>query len=414
MPQKVAPAAAQPSTGPLSGVTVLDLTSVLMGPFATQQMGDMGADVIKVEMPEGDVLRGNLPARHAGMPGQFLNLNRNKRGIVLDLKRPAARRAFLRLVRQADVVVHNLRPQAVERLELGYQALRVENPRLIYCAARGYRADGPYGRRAAYDDLIQAGSGLCSLIERTTGQPAYVPTALCDKIAGLTIVYAVAAALFARERSGCGEEIEVPMLEVNTAFNLAEHIAGFAFEPPLGPLGYARMLSMYRRPYRTADGWLALTPYSDRDWRRFFAFAGRPELAEDPRFRDIGARVQNIDALYAFVEEVARRHGTAEWMAFCEEASIPAMPVRALEELWDDPHLQATGFFGTAEHPSEGGYRTIGFPVRFASQTHTLRRHAPRLGEHGREVLAEAGLSADEIEAALSAAAPLAVGGTGS
>lgn len=399
---------AAPATGPLTGITVLDLTTVLMGPFATQQLADMGAEVVKVEMPGGDILRRNQPARHPGMPGQFLNLNRNKRSIVLNLKRAPARRAFLRLVRRADVLVHNLRPQAVERLGLGAEALQAENPRLIYCAARGFREDGPYGRRAAYDDLIQAGAGLCTLIERTSGTPAYVPTALCDKIAGLTIVYAVTAALFARERSGRGERIEVPMFESNIAFNLAEHVCGFAFEPPEGPLGYGRLLSRYRRPYRTADGWIALTPYGDRDWQRFFAFAGRAELAEDPRFRDVAARVQNVDALYAFVEEAAQRHTTDEWIAFCEEASIPAMPVRTPEELWQDPHLQAIGFFGTAEHPSEGPYRTIGFPVRFASQTRVLRRHAPRLGEHGREILAEAGLAPDEIEAALQtgAAAP--------
>lgn len=390
--------------GPLAGVTVLDLTSVLMGPYATQILGDMGADVIKVEMPGGDILRHNRPARNPDMPGQFLNLNRNKRSIVLDLKQPAPLEAFLRLVERADVVIHNLRPRAVASLGITAEALHARNPQLIYCAARGFGEAGPYGDRAAYDDLIQAGSGLCTLLERVSGTPAYVPTAMCDKIAGQAIVYAVTAALFARERSGKGESIEVPMFEVNVAFNLAEHLAGYAFEPAMAPFGYGRLLSRFRKPYRTADGHIALLPYTDRNWVRFFAFIGRPGLATDPRFVNVGARIQNIDTLYGLVEEAAATRTTAEWLAFCEEASIPAMPVQPPEALWTDPHLAAIGFFETAEHPSEGAYKSVRFPIGFAEHRPQMRRHAPRLAEHTREVLREAGLADSEIEALLAPA----------
>ena len=385
--------------GPLAGVTVLDLTSVLMGPFATQILGDMGADVIKIEMPGGDILRHNRPARHPDMPGQFLNLNRNKRSIVLDLKQESARAALMRLVDRADVLIHNLRPRAIADLGITAEVLRERNPRLIYCAARGFSEAGPYGDKAAYDDLIQAGSGLCTLLERVTGTPAYVPTAMCDKIAGQAIVYAVTAALFARERSGLGESIEVPMFEVNVAFNLAEHLAGFAFEPAMAPFGYGRLVSRFRKPYRTADGYIALLPYTDRNWARFFEFIERPELAADARFRDVGGRIENIDILYALVEEAAAQRTTRAWVEFCDEASIPAMPVRAPEALWSDPHLVAIGFFETAEHPSEGPYKSVGFPIGFAEHPTKRRRHAPRLAQHTREVLREAGFSEAEIDA---------------
>ncbi len=390
--------------GPLTGIRVLDLTSVIMGPFATHILADMGADVIKVESPEGDSLRHYVPQRSPGMAGNVLNLHRNKRAIVLDLKRPECQAALNRLIETADVFVHNLRPKAIAGLGYGYEQVRAIRPDIVYCGAYGFSAAGPYGDKAAYDDLIQAGSGIAALYGEVHGTPAYVPTVICDKLAGQAIAYAVLAALLQRERGGGGQAIEVPMFETSIEFALVEHMVGFAFDPPLGRPGFQRLLSESRKPYRTKDGFACILPYSDRNWDDFYAFTGRTEFRGDARFQRLAQRVQHIDLLYRMVEEEAVKRTNAEWVAFCDRVSIPCMPVMKLDELPDDPHVQAVGLFSEAEHPTEGRYRSVRSPVSFSGTPFRVRRPAPRLGQDTAQVLAEAGLSQSEIAAVLAAA----------
>ena len=384
--------------GPLAGIRILDLTSVIMGPFATHILGDMGADVVKIEGPEGDSIRHYRPQRGKGMSGTFLNLNRNKRSVVLDLKRPECKAALRKLIETADVFVHSIRPQAIERLGLGYEQVRAIKPDIVYCGAYGFGAAGPYAHKAAYDDLIQAGAGIADLSKLVYGRPAYSPTVICDKLSGQAIAYSILGALFHRERTGVGQAIEVPMLETTIEFTLQEHMGGFGFEPPLGPPGFSRLMHPSRKPFRTKDGYACILPYSDRNWQDFYDFTGRTEFKDDPRFRTLPERVLKIDVLYDMIEEEAPKHTNAEWVAFCDRVSIPCMPVMALEELPNDPHVKAVGLFGTAEHPSEGLYRTVRSPVSFSETPFQIRHHAPRLGEHTAEILAEAGLSRDEIE----------------
>lgn len=384
--------------GPLDGVRIADLTTVVMGPLATRTLGDLGADVIKVEPPEGDFPRHFEPARNPGMSGFSLNLNRNKRSVVLDLKTPAGHQALLDLVATCDVFVTNLRDRAIDALDIGYDRLRGERQDLVYCSARGFGSGGPYADKAAYDDVIQAGSGLASLFERVGGEPAYVPSIIGDKVAALHITYAVLAALYRRAVTGRGDLVEVPMAESLAAFNLVEHLSGHAFDPPLGSFGYGRLMSSGRRPRRSADGWVCVMPYSDANWRDFFALAGRTDAATDPRFATINARVEHVEELYRELDAIVAERTTAEWMALCDGASIPAVPVVDLEHADEDPHLGAVGLLSTVEHPTEGPYRRILDPVTFAEGGGGLRRHAPLLGEHTAEVLAELGYDRDRID----------------
>jgi crotonobetainyl-CoA:carnitine CoA-transferase CaiB-like acyl-CoA transferase len=384
--------------GPLDGIRILDLTSVIMGPFATHILADLGADVIKVESPGGDSLRHHRPLRNAGMSGSFLNLHRNKRSIVLNLKQAQCRTALNRLIETADVFVHSLRPKTAERLGYAYEQVKAIKPDIVYCGACGFGARGPYGDKPAYDDVIQAGSGMSALLAELHGEPAYVPTVICDKLSGQAVAYAILAALFQRARGGGGQSIEVPMLETSIEFNLAEHTGGSAFVPPLGKPGYTRLLSKRRKPYRTRNGYACILPYSDRNWQDFYAFTGRTEFANDRRFRRLIDRVENIAILYQMIEEEAPKRTTAEWVAFCDRVSIPCMPVLSLDQLPEDPHVKAVGLFGTADHPSEGRYRTVRSPVSFSAAPFRIRRHAPRLGEHTAELLAEVGFSSQQIE----------------
>jgi crotonobetainyl-CoA:carnitine CoA-transferase CaiB-like acyl-CoA transferase len=380
--------------GPLKGVRIVDLTNVIMGPFATHILADMGADVIKVESPEGDSFRNYLPNRHAKMSGSFLHLNRNKRSVVLDLKTAPGREALDRLIDTADVFVHALRPQAIAKLGYDEAVVRARKPDIIYCGAYGFGAAGPYGNKAAYDDLIQAGSGLAALHMTARGEPAYMPTVLCDKLTGQAMAYSILAALFHRERTGIGQAIEVPMFETTIEFGFIEHLHGFGFIPPLSEPGFRRVLDKFRKPYKTADGYACILPYSDANWQAFFDFTGRTEFKGDPRFTRLESRVQNIEILYATVEVEAVHHSTAEWVAFCDRVSIPCMPVIAQADLPDDPHLQAVGFFGTAQHPTEGEIRTMRPSVTFSETPSQIRFQAPGLGEHTDEIMRELGLAA--------------------
>lgn len=394
--------------GPLDGIRVLDLSSIILGPTATQIMGDMGADVIKVEAPEGDGTRQLGPMRSPHMGAVFLGCNRNKRSLVLDLKRPEARDALLRLAETADIFVHAMRPQAIERLGLTYGELAAANPRIVYCGTYGYRAAGPYGRKPAYDDMIQAGCGLAGLFERRDGQPAYVPNAVADKVAGLVVVYALSMALFHRERTGEGQAVEVPMFESLVAFTMAEHLYGRSFDPPMGGTGYPRQISPGRRPYRTKDGYIGVLPFSDKQWTAVFEIAGRPDMAQDARFGSLTARGENIDALYAELETMLSARSTAEWLDEFDAANVPAMPVHSLDALLEDEHLVATGFWRPFEHETEGPMTTMDLPVHFSRSPGAIVRGAPRLGQHTREVLMEAGLDEAAVEALTASGAAVA------
>ena len=384
--------------GPLSGVRVLDLTSVVLGPYATQMLGDLGADIIKIEAPEGDTTRYTGPRRHADMASLFMGINRNKRSIVLDLKQASARAALLRLVDTADVFVHNIRPQKLEKLGLGPDTLLARQPRLIYAGIHGWREDGPYSGRPAYDDIIQGLCGIAGLMDKLTGEPRYAPTILADKTCGLMAAQAILAALYHREKTGRGQFIEIPMFETMVSFVMVEHLHGRTFVPEEGPLGYARVLAPWRRPYRTADGYVCMLAYTDAQWRRFWDVLGRPEMMQDPRFVDMAARSRNIDEVYRLAGEQLDSRTTAEWIALFDQLEIPAGPVNSLEQVMDDPHLDAIGFFRRMQHPTEGEVVMPDVPVRFAETPAAIGRLPPRLGEHGREILQEIGMRTDEIE----------------
>ena len=393
------------SSGALAGVRVVDLTTVLMAPLATRMMADHGADVIRVESIEGEPFLSTPPARSAGMNWFALNLHRNKRSLALDLKQPSAAASARRLVASADVVVSNMRRGALERLGLDAVTLCAAHPRLIHCTANGYRSDGPGADRAAYDDAIQAASGFAALHNAIDGVPRFAPAVLADKVCGLHILQAVLAALFFRERTGRGQAIEVPMFETMVAFNLAEHHAGHIFDPPVGNIGYTRVLNRSRKPYRSADGWVCLLPYTERNWRDFFEFVGQPAWVEDPRFGSHSERIANSEALYGLVEELAPLHTVAEWLEFCDAHSIPAAPVMDLADAPQDPNIQAVDLLPVVEHPTEGRYRAVRDPIQYQASPTALRRHAPRPGQHSAEILRELGLEDTEVAAMVATGA---------
>ena len=386
--------------GPLHGVRVLDLTSVVMGPYATQILADFGADVVKVEPPEGDIMRYAWPFRSKGMGHIFLNANRNKRGIVLDLKKPEAREACLALAKRTDVLVYNIRPQAMARLKLGYEDVKAVNPRIIYVGAFGYSQRGPYAAKAAYDDLIQGAAGLPWLArEAGADAPRYTPVIIADRSVGLHVANAVSAALYAREKTGKGQRVDVPMFESLLQSVLGEHLGGYTFEPQVGEGGYRRMLTEYRRPYQTRDGYVCALIYNDKHWKAFFELVGRGEMAADPRFASAEGRSRDFDAVYHFVAEEMARQSTAYWLEALERADIPVQRMNSLEDILHDPHLAAIGYFQDIEHPTEGRLRSMRVPSEWSETAPEYRRHAPRLGEHTREVLREAGYTDAQIEA---------------
>src|SRR5499433_208732 len=391
--------------GPLDGVRVLDVTTVVLGPWATQTLGDLGADVIKVEPPEGDTTRRLGPARNPGMGAFFLACNRNKRSVVLDLKQASGRAALLKLAAGADVMLHIFRPAPAARLGLDYEAFRAVNPRLVYVATYGFRARGPYGEKPAYDDVIQAASGLSMLQASVVGEPRYVPTIVADKTSSLTVLSSVLAALFHRERTGEGQAVEVPMMESVVAYVMVEHLYGETFIPPIDTVGYKRILARWRRPFQTKDGYLAVVPYTDQHWRTFFEIAGRPDLRSDPRFTSLASRLKNIEALYEELARIAATRTNAEWLAELDRRNIPAMSVNSLESLLHDPHLEAVGFWQIVEHPTEGTMRLPGIPAVYGKTPGAIRRLPPRLGEHSVEILREVGLAEDEVNALLASGA---------
>jgi len=389
--------------GPLNGVRVLELTSVVLGPWACQILADMGADVIKVEAPRGDSNRHVGASKTPGMGALFLTCNRNKRSIVLDLKHEAGRKAVLKLAEKADVLIHNNRPQAMERLGLDYAAVKAVNPRIVYCGSYGYGKNGPYGDKGALDDSIQAVSGIAYLNQMVTGEPRYLPTILCDKTTAITAVYGILGALFHRERTGQGQELEVPMFETMVNFLMAEHLWGQTFDPAMGSAGYVRLMSHHRKAYKTKDGYIAILPYLDAHWEIFCERAGRPDLLQSPKFKTLSARIANIDETYDETGKTMAARTTQEWLDLFADTSIPAIMMNTLDDLIDDPHLNAVDFWKEVDHPTEGKLRTPAFPVNYSESPADIRRHAPGLGEHSVEVLKEAGLSQAEIDAMLSA-----------
>ena len=398
-------------SGPLTGVRVVDCTTVVLGPWAAQQLGDLGADVVKIEPPEGDTTRQLGPMRNPDMGAFYLAVNRNKRSIVLDLKQESARRVLLRLAEGADVLLHNYRPQAARRLGMSYETFRAVNPGIVYVGTYGFRAAGPYGDKPAYDDIIQAASGLASLQASLFGEPKYVPTIVADKTSSMTVLVAVLAALYHKARTGEGQEVEVPMLESLAAWVMVEHLYGETFVPPVESVGYKRVLNRYRRPFKTKDGYLAILPYTDQNWRDFFIIAGRQDLLDDPRFKTLGTRLRHIEILYEELGKIATTRTNAEWLAELDRRNIPGMVVNSLESLLRDPHLEATGFWQVVEHPTEGTMRLPGIPAAYSRTPASIRRLPPRLGEHSVEILREAGLSPAEIDALLASGATRAAAG---
>jgi crotonobetainyl-CoA:carnitine CoA-transferase CaiB-like acyl-CoA transferase len=389
--------------GPLNGLRVVDLTTVLVGPYCTQILGDMGAEVIKVESPEGDVVRQLGPGHHAGMGGMFLYVNRNKKSLCVNLKDPRGREIVQRLAATADVVVHNMRHRAMADLGLSYPAIAAQNPRVVYCNTYGFSRRGPYGTKPAYDDIIQGASGLAQLEGAVTGRPHYVPSDIADKVTGLMATIGILLALWHRAQTGEGQEVEVPMFETMVAFNLIENLYGAVFDPPLSEPVYPRVVAPGRRPYATQDGYIAALVYNDKQWERFCTLVGREDWRTDARFATYAARMAHIETVYAELEAVFRTRNTADWLAALDAAEIPAMPVLGLADLFQDVHLRAIQFFQRVVHPTEGPLRQPAPPIGLSKTPGSVDGPAPRLGEHSRAILQQLGYDAATIEAWVAA-----------
>lgn len=386
--------------GPLDGVRVLDLTSVVVGPLATQIMADHGADVIKIEAPTGDIVR-TLAGRGvtANMSGKFLHLNRNKRSIALDLKQEAARAALMRLIEGADVLIWNMRPPAMARLGLEYEDVRRVNPRIIYCGMFGFGQDGRYRDKPAYDSIIQGSAGIAALHHRVTGEPRYLPMVIADRTVGLIAVQMILMALYHRTRSGEGQAIEIPMFENIVKSVLEEHMYLKTFDPPLGPSGDPRLLDAEARPLATRDGWICISGNTDGQAFAIFDAIGKPELKTDPRFNSVAARFKNTAEYFRIRAEGLRQKTTAEWLEIFDATDVPAMPFQTLDDLMRDPHLQDIGFFKLIEHPTEGRIWNMRLPNKLSGGVRRDFRAAPKIGEHSIEILREAGFDDAAIEA---------------
>jgi crotonobetainyl-CoA:carnitine CoA-transferase CaiB-like acyl-CoA transferase len=392
------------ATGPLKGVRVLDMTSVVFGAYATQMLGDQGADVIKVEFPGGRRGSGGDIMRWAGHPPAgapedlgpiFMTINRNKRSVLLNLKAPDEAAALRALLKTCDVFAVSVRYDGLRRLGLDYEAVKAIRPDIVYAHGAGYGAEGPYAGEPAYDDLIQSASGLADLLPRVDGDPTprLIPTLIADKVAGLFMAQAITAALFHRQRTGEGQFVETPMLECITSFTLAEHFYGHVYEPPTGPWAYTRVANPERKPFATKDGHIGLLPYTDAQWDQFFAAAGMADtFGKDPRFCDYKTRARHVRELYGLVEEITPSRTTDEWLALLKPLQIPVVRMNRLEDLQADPHLAAVGLFERYEHPDAGTYVSLRPPVKFSATPANIRRHPPKLGEHTQELLAELGI----------------------
>jgi len=384
---------------PLEGIKVLDLSTMVLGPLAAQYLGDLGADVIKVEPPEGDLMRNIGPRHSAGMGAFFLGSNRNKRSIVLNLKTPTGLDTLYALVRQSDVLIHSVRASAAERLGISHAALSAENPRLVTCHVKGYSDEGTYAGKPAYDDVGQAESGLAMLQSVVGGEPRYVPSILADKVTALHASYGILAALLQRDRSGVGQAVDVPMFETMVAFNSVEHLWGENFIPPLAEPGYVPISTGARRPFRTRDGkYICVLPYNQGHWLRFCEVVGDPHLTEDPRFSTFAARQADQAGFWQEVGRRVAQRDHDDWLASLSEADVPHARVNSIADLLSDEHLKSVDFWHTLEHPTEGILRMPGQPIAMSGRTTVRMSAPPKLGEHRAEVLHEIGLSEDEAE----------------
>jgi len=383
-------------SGPLTGVRVVDLTTQVLGPLASQMLGDMGADVIKVEMRDGDpIRRQGGPSKHAEMSSLFLMLNRNKRSIRLDLKLPQSRTVLSRLIASADVFMHNMRPKAAEKLQITYADVVKSNPDVVYASASGFGAAGRLKDRPAFDDIIQGASGIAALNADADGQPRYLPMLMVDKLVGVYFALAVSMALFARERTGKGQQVHVPMFESMVSFNMVEHLWGGVFGTPEAGLGYGRLFA--RRPFATSDGHVCIMASTDRQWQRVFGLFDLSQLASDERFVTRAQRTKNIEVLYEIVAEKIRGRPTGEWLVLLEEADVPSGPVKNLRDIWDDDYLNEISFFKKFEHPTQGDLYLTDIPFFFSTTPGSIRRETPHLGQHTEEILGEIGYTDAEI-----------------
>ena len=399
-----------PSTGlprPLDGIRIVDLTAIIFGPMATQQLADLGAEVIKVEPPGGDVVRHVEPMRSPGLGAIFMNSNRAKKSVVLDLKTEAGLDALKRLVATADVFVHSMRGQAARRLGIDYDSIKAIKPELVYCFACGYASSGPNAELPAYDDIIQAATGLAAITTDREGTPQLIRTIVADKVGALYLTNALLAAIMTLQRTGRGQAIEVPMFECLAHFMLVEHMAAASFEPAVGPAGYKRVLSANRKTYRTKDGYVALLPYTTRQWQRFLELVGERELAAQAWVNDPTTRSARIGELYAVIATATPARGTAEWIEALRAIDIPVAAVNTLDDLLVDPQLEASGLIETYDHPTEGRLRGTRSPITSGWAAEKETAVAPHLGEHNTEVLAALGFDAAEI-ARLSGGSPTA------
>ncbi|WP_433521414.1 CaiB/BaiF CoA transferase family protein [Nocardia pseudovaccinii] len=386
------------SAGALAGVRIIDMTTVIMGPYATAMLADFGADVVKVEPLTGDMTRGVGAARHPGMTAMTLSLQRNKRSIALDVASEEGAAVLGDLIRSADVVVTNLRPRSRSKLGLDPEKLLVANPRLVICTAQAYGSETDRRDEPAYDDIVQAASGFAMIGGLVDGRPAYTPSVIADKVSGLHIVIGILAALQNRERTGRGQHVDVPMVDTMIAFNLVEHLAGHTFDPPAGSFGWHRVLVPERKPHRTADGWICLMPYSHRNWRDFFQIAGRPDLADDPRFATVDARHRHMGTLLTLVDTVTPTRTTAEWMDICAAHDIPASPLLDLSKVQEDDYVRSRPLlFERRDHPTEGAYFASRTPLTFSDSPIAEAGPAPQLGEQTAELLTEIGYSDTRI-----------------
>ncbi|TEA78126.1 CaiB/BaiF CoA transferase family protein [Allopusillimonas ginsengisoli] len=394
------------AAGPLEGIRILDLSAVVMGPYATQILGDLGADVIKLEPPAGDNMRAVGPMRNPGMGAIYLHLNRNKRSVALDLKTAPGREACLALARTADVLLYNTRPQAMARLGLAYDDVAAVNPRIVYVGAYGFGSGGAYAGRPAYDDLIQGMTAIPSLYQQNSGDvPRYAPLTLADRAVGMHVAIAMLAGVLRARMSGRGQAIEVPMFEAMSQLVLGDHLGGKTFDPPAGDTGYSRLLVSYRRPYATLDGHISLLIYNDKHWSKFFHLINRADLLQDARFCSHTARAEHIDEAYRLVAETIATRTSAYWLGAFDKADIPVAPLYSVDDLIEDPHLREVGMLKHLEHASEGSLRTPAPVGNYSETPLSIRRNAPRLGEHTQELLLEAGFDESAVAAMVDAGA---------
>ena len=387
---------------PLEGIRIIDASSILMVPYCTRLLADMGAEIIKVETLDGDNTRYIGPSKNNGMAAVFLNINRNKKSISVDLKTPEGRLIIYKLIKTSDVFVSNIRKVALEKIKLTHSDFEKLNPKIITANAVGFSSEGPYAGLPAFDDTIQAISGMAAYQGAYSDQPSYTSGATADKVTGIMLGISIIGALFSREKSGKGMELEVPMMETMVDFTLVEHLYGFNFIPPKAPPIYPRQSSPNRRPYKTKDGFVAVLPYSDEQWLRFFKLVGKDETLKDSRFSTLKSRNENIDLLYQILSNELTKKETDYWLEALKRSDIPAAKVNFPEEIFKDKHLQETNFFRETNHPSEGNLLYPKFPVEFKNTNNDETLHAPNLGENTKEILVDLGYSEFEIESLAS------------